>query len=156
MNAMSQLQQSVISRLTATDTVVPSLVPANAVVKWITEDIGDLANAIAKTTGSVGIIGIVLTPGGGKLFEASPTSPISFECPVEIQIQENVTVNRGNAGTKIPVLDLVQFCMRRLHLWSPSNQRANRIALDETPYLLVSEYPVLTYNVRFNFPITIQ
>jgi hypothetical protein len=82
--------------------------------------------------------------------------PISFMCPIEIQIQENVTINRGNSGTKIPVLDIVQFSMRRLHLWSPSKQRINKIELDETPYLLVSEYPVLTYNVRFNAKLTIQ
>jgi hypothetical protein len=155
-NAFSQLQQSVIGRLTATVADVPSLVPANGEIRWITEDIGDLANIIARTVGSLGIIGIVMTPGGGKLFDATATSPISLQCPIEIQIQENVTVNRGNAGTKIPNLDLVQFCMRRLHLWSPTNQRISKIALDETPYLLVSEYPTLTYNVRFNQSLTIQ
>jgi hypothetical protein len=155
MNAFSQLQQSVIGRLTATIADVPSLVPATGQIRWITEDIGDLANIIAKTTGSLGIIGIVMTPGGGKLFDVG-IFPISLTCPIEIQIQENVTVNRGNSGTKIPNLDLVQFCMRRLHLWSPTNQRISKIALDETPYILVSEYPVLTYNVRFNIGLTIQ
>jgi hypothetical protein len=155
MNAFSQLQQEVIGRLTATNADVPSLVPATGEIKWITEDIGDLANIIGRTVGSLGIIGIVMTPGGGKMFEVG-IFPISFMCPIEIQIQENVTINRGNSGTKVPVLDLVQFSMRRLHLWSPSNQRINKIELDETPYLLVSEYPILTYNVRFNAKLTIQ
>jgi hypothetical protein len=155
MNAFSQLQQEVIGRLTATNADVPSLVPATGEIKWITEDIGDLANIIGRTVGSLGIIGIVMTPGGGKMFEVG-IFPISFICPIEIQIQENVTINRGNSGTKVPVLDLVQFSMRRLHLWSPSNQRINKIELDETPYLLVSEYPILTYNVRFNAKLTIQ
>jgi hypothetical protein len=155
MNALSQLQQSIIGRLTATDTGVPSLVPATGKINWITEDIGDLANIIARTVGTLGIIGIVMTPGGGKLF-ATGIFPISFTCPIEIQTQENVTVNRGASGTQIPSLDLVQFCMRRLHLWSPTNQRISKIELDETPYVLVSEYPVLTYNARFNAKITIQ
>jgi hypothetical protein len=155
MNALSQLQQAIIGRLTATDVQVPSLVPATGQVNWITEDIGDLANIIGRTIGTLGIIGIVITPGGGKLFDVG-VFPISFQCPIEIQIQENVTVNRGNAGTKIPALDLVQFCWLRLHLWSPSKQRVSRISADETPFILVSEYPTLTYNVRFNAPITIQ
>jgi hypothetical protein len=155
MNAFSQLQQQVIGRLVADDTGVPSLVPATGEIRWITEDIGDLANIISRITGSLGIIGIVMTPGGGKLFEAG-IFPISFMCPIEIQIQENVTVNRGASGTKIPALDLVQFSMRRLHLWSPTGQRINKIELDETPYVLVSEYPVLTYNVRLNAKLTIQ
>jgi hypothetical protein len=154
MNAMSQLQQQVIGRLTAVD-AVPAPVPASGEITWITEDIGDLANIIQRTTAKLGIVGIVMTPGGGKLFDTG-IFPIAFMCPIEIQTQENVTINRGAAGTQIPSLDLVEFCMRRLHNWSPTNQRVNKIELDETPYLLVSEYPVLTYNVRFNAKLTIQ
>lgn len=154
MNIFSNLQQQVIGRLTATVPDVPALVPANGQINWITEDIGDMAKAIGKLIGSLGIIGIVMTPGGGKLFKMG-IYPISLECPIEIQIQENVTVNRGASGTQIPNLDLVQFCLRRLHLWSPTNQRISRIEADETPYILVSEYPLLTYNVRFNAPITL-
>jgi hypothetical protein len=155
MNVFSQLQQSVIGRLTAAVSTVPAPVPAHGQINWITEDIGDLANIIGRTVGSLGIIGIVMTPGGGRMFALDHEFPISFHCPIEIQIQENVTVNRGAAGTQVPVLDLVQFCMKRLHMWSPTNQRLNRISLDETPYVLVSEYPLLTYNVRFTIPITI-
>ena len=154
MNVLTKLQQSVIGRLTESDTAVPSLVPDNGIVNWITEDIGDLANIIARTVGTLGIIGIVVTPGGGKLFSLG-CYPISFPCIIEVQIQENVTVNRGAAGTQIPALDLLQFVMLRLHLWSPTDQKINRIELDEIPYLLVSETPILTYNVRLRAPITI-
>jgi hypothetical protein len=131
-------------------------VPANGQINWITEDIGDLANIIARAIGKVGIIGIVMTPGSGKPYAVDHKFPISFSCLIEIQMQENVTVNRGDAGTKIPVLDLVQFCMKRIHLWSPTNQRLNAITIDENPFFLVSDYPVLTYNVRFNAGITIS
>jgi hypothetical protein len=155
MNALTKLQQDVIGRLTATVSDVPSLTPATGQVNWITEDIGDFANIIARTIGTLGIIGIVVTPGGGKLFSMG-CYPISFACPIEVQIQENVIVNRGNAGTQIPSLDLLQFVMRRLHLWSPSHQKINRIELDEVPYLLVSETPILTYNVRLSAPLSIQ
>jgi hypothetical protein len=103
----------------------------------------------------VGIIGIVMTPGGGKMFNTGKY-PISFACPIEIQMQENVTVNRGASGTKVSALDMVQFCMLRLHLWSPTDQRINKITLDETPMVLVSESPILTYNIRFNIGLTIQ
>ena len=98
---------------------------------------------------------VLMTPGGPKMYALDNKFPISFACPIEIQLQENVTVNRGAAGTQIPVLDVVQFCMQRLHLWSPSNQKVNAIYLDETPFLLVTETPLLVYNVRFNAPLTI-
>src|SRR5262245_26134805 len=132
MNVFSKLQQQVIGRLTATVTEVPSLVPANGAINWITEDIGDLASNIARLTKSVGIVGIVMTPGGGRMYDVGIV-PISFLCPIEIQVQENVTVNRGDSGTKIAALDLVQFTMLRLHLWSPTGQRITKIQLDDTP-----------------------
>jgi hypothetical protein len=158
MNAMSQLQQQVIGRLTASVADVPSLTPAAGEIMWVTEDKGDLASIIARQIGKMGIVGIVMTPGGQtcKLYDVGMTVPIAFACPIEIQIQENVTVNRGAAGTQISNLDLVQFCMRRLHQWSPSHQRVNKIELDETPYLLVADAPILVYNVRFNAKLTIQ
>jgi hypothetical protein len=151
---LTTLQQAIIGRLTAADPSIPSLVPANGQINWITESIGDLGNIITRTVGKLGIIGIVMTPGGGKLYKAG-IYPISFACTVEIQTQENVTINRGASGTQIASLDLVEFVMQRLHLFSPHHQRADRLELDSVPYLLVSEYPVLTYNVRFSAPITI-
>ena len=154
MNVFSDLQQKIIGRLTVADTQVPSLVPANNQVNWVTEDKGDFANIIARFTKSVGIVGIVLTPGGGKLFDVG-IFPMSFLCPIEIQIQENVTVNRGSAGTNISALDLMEFVMLRLHFWSPNGQRITKIQADETPFIMVSESPLLIYNVRFNAKLTI-
>jgi len=154
MNVFTQLQQEVIGRLTDTVPAVPSLAPANGKINWITEDIGDLAAIINKAVGALGLIGIVMTPGGGKLFRIG-VFPISLVCPISIQIQENVVINRGAAGTQIPSLDLVQFCLKRLHLWSPTNQRIDRIEVDQTPYILVSEHPILTYNVHFISKLTI-
>src|SRR5262245_20738952 len=109
MNVFSDLQQKIIGRLTASVTDVPSLVPqGDKEIQWITEDIGDLSNILGRATKSVGIVGIIMTPGGGKMYDTGIVS-ISFRCPIEIQTQENVTVNRGDAGTKIASLDLVQF-----------------------------------------------
>ena len=154
MSQLTGLQTAIVNRLSAVDPLVPAPVPANGAVTWITENIGDLANAIARTTAKMGIVGIVMTPGGGKLFQAG-VYPISFRCAIEIQTQENVVINRGAAGTQIASLDLIEFVMKRLHLFSPQGHRPDRIALDEVPYLLVSETPILTYNVRFNAPLTI-
>ncbi len=155
MNALSQLQQSIINRLTAVDAAVPSPVPANGQVDWITEDIGDLANVIARAVGKLGIIGIVVTPHG-KVMVTGEGPEIAFHSLVEIQIQENVTINRGASGTQIPALDLVQFVMKRLHWFQRDKQRIRRIVLDEIPFLLVAEVPLLIYNVRFISPIAIQ
>src|SRR5215471_5204878 len=108
---MSQLvgiQNAIIARLTANDPAVPSLAPANGAINWLTEDIGDLANNISKRLGALGIVGIVMTPGGGKVFQAG-VYPAAFRCKIEIQIQENVTINRGASGTQIAALDLLEF-----------------------------------------------
>jgi hypothetical protein len=154
-NAISQLQQAIIGRLTATDAQFPSLTPANGQITWMTEDIGDLLNAVTKVVGSLGIVGVVMTPGGGKMYEAKMTYPITFKCFVEIQILENVTVNRGAAGTQIPMLDLLVFCLQRLHNWSPTGQRINKMMINETPFVLVEQVPILTYNVRFDIGLSV-
>src|SRR5215469_8721427 len=154
MSILANLQQSVIERLTATVPDIPSLVPKNGAITWVAEEKDDLSNIIARAVAKVGIVGIVLTPGGRKLFRMR-IYPIPFLCPLHIQIQENVIVNRGAAGTGIANLDLVEFCMKRLHLWSPTNQRITRIEVDETPYIMVSEAPILAYNVMFFAKITI-
>jgi hypothetical protein len=155
MSKLVNLQNSIIGRLTAVDATVPLLVPANGQVSWITENIGDLGSNIQKAIGKLGIIGIVMTPGGGRLYKPGAFWPISFRCKVEIQIQENVTINRGASGTQIASLDLVEFVMQRLHLFSPQAHRADRLELNEVPYRLVAETPWLVYNVEFNGPMTI-
>jgi|SRR5215471_840997 len=154
MSKFVSLQNAIIARLTASDPAIPSLTPATGQINWITEDIGDLANNITKTLGKLGIIGIVMTPGGGKVYEQG-VYPASIRCTVEIQIWENVTINRGASGTQIASLDLVEFIIARLHLYSPHGHRADRIEIDDVPFNLISATPVLGYSVRFVAPITI-
>src|SRR5215831_19321992 len=154
MSQLVTLQNAIIGRLTAADPLVPSLVPASGQVNWLTENIGDLYNNISKRLGAMGIVGIVMTPGGGKVFQQGVYPP-SFRCTVEVQIQENVTINRGASGTQIASLDLVEFVMKRVHLFSPHRQRADRVELDEVPFKLVTEHPILVYNVNFVAPLTI-
>ncbi len=155
MSAFSDLQGKIAARLAAVDTAIPAPVPANdQPIQFITEIIGDLKNIIDRSVARIGIVGIVLSPSA-KRIGAEHTSPIALKPLIEVQIQENVIVNRSAAGTQVAAFDLVVFCMRRLHLWSPIGQRISRLTLDETPYLLVSEYPILTYNVRVNASLTI-
>ena len=155
MSNLAQLQQSIISRLTAVDNTVPAPVPVNGAIEWITEDRGDFANIIARMTAKLGIVGIVMTPGG-KMIKLGEGPNIEFHTLAEIQIQENVTINRGANGTQVAALTLVEFCIKRLHWWSRDNQRIRRLYLDEIPYLLVSEVPLLVYNVRLIAPLSIQ
>jgi len=154
MSQLVDLQNAIIGRLTAPDATIPSLTPANGQVNWLTENIGDLGNNIAKTIGKMGIIGIVTTPGGGKVFQQGVYPP-AFRCTVEIQIQENVTINRGASGTQIAALDLVEFVIKRLHLFSPHGHRADRVELDEVPFRLITDTPILVYNVNFVAPLTL-
>ena len=155
MSSLRNLQQSIVTRFTEADLSVPSLVPANGQIQWVTEDIGDLANIIARATAKLGLVGIVMTPHG-KLIRLGEGPNIEFHSLVEVQIQENVIINRGAAGTQIAALDLVEFCMKRLHWYKRDKQLIRRIFLDEVPFLLVAEVPLLVYNVRFTAPISIQ
>jgi hypothetical protein len=155
MSKLGDLQQSIIQRLTAQDPDIPLPVPANGTIQWITEDIGDFANIIDRAVGKLGITGIVMTPHG-KLIKLGEGPNIAFHSLVEVQIQENVTINRGASGTQVAALALAEFCMKRLHYWWRDNQKIRRIQLDEIPFLLVAEVPLLVYNVRFTAPISIQ
>jgi hypothetical protein len=152
------LQSKIVNRLTEDDAAVPAPAPANGAITWITEIKGDLKNLIDRSLGKQGICAIVLTPGGNKLRVRDPkTGVISLVCPVQIQIQESVTINQGSTGTKIPALELVEFVMKRLNYYELSpGQRITRVELDEVPYTLVTEYPILTYDVWFNAPVTLQ
>lgn len=164
-NEFLNLQAAAITRLTATDAAVPPPTPANGSITWLTEIIGDLANKVAQATAKLGICGIVLTPGGkaSKMFNAE-TGQISLGCPLLIQIQENAMINQGATGTHIHALDLVKFCMKRLHFFDPQRKNvsdrgkrsASVITLDPMPYELVQDTPILVYDVRFIAPITIQ
>jgi hypothetical protein len=154
MSQLVGLQNAIIGRLTAVDPTVPAPVPVNGQVQWITENIGDLGFNIARLTGHVGIVGIVTTPGGGKLYKTG-IYPIEFRCTVEIQLQENVTINRGASGTQIASLTLVEFIMQRVHLFSPHGHRADRIELASVPFKMVTDHPILVYNVNFTAPLVI-
>jgi hypothetical protein len=154
MSQLVGLQNAIIGRLTMADPNIPSLVPHAGQINWMTENIGDLGSNIAKVIGQMGIVGIVTTPGGGKVFQQG-IYPAAFRCTVEIQLQENVTINRGAAGTQIASLDLLEFVIKRLHLFSPHGHKSDRVELDETPFHLVADTPLLVYNVRFVAPITL-
>jgi len=154
MSQLVNLQNAIIARLTASDPAVPALTPANGQISWITENIGDLYNNISKRLGALGLVGTVMTPGGGKTFQQG-VYPAAFQCTIEVQIQENVTINRGASGTQIASLDLVEFVIKRLHLFSPQHHRADRIELAEVPYKLVADTPILVYNVNFVAPLTL-
>lgn len=154
------LQQKILTRLTEEDEKIPAPTPANdKTVTWMTEIIGDLVNEVQKGLVKHGIVGTVLTPGGDRLKLRDPdTGQLALSNPIVIEIQENVTINRGAAGTQIAALTLVEFCMKRLNLFDltkGANTRLTKVTLDPKPYELVEIAPLLIYHVRANAPITL-
>jgi hypothetical protein len=122
------------------------------------ERIGDLLSKLTAAISKVGVFLVVLTPVG--TLRDPKARAIDLVAPLHVQIQENVLFNQGANGTKVSALALVSFVMRKLHFWTPQlypgSSRATRSELDKTPFVLVTEDPILTYNVRLNVPINLS
>lgn len=143
------LQNSVLARLQAIDASVPAPAAAHGAITWLSEVKGDVASKLAKAIGSLGIVGVVLTPTA--LMVDPNGEDLGMYAPVLIQIQENVIINQGASGTQIPALRLVSFVMKRLQNFchniyngSPATQR---LRLDPKPFVLIKDDAPLTYNV---------
>ena len=163
-NEFFDLQTAIKNRLTATDAAVPAPAPVNGTVTWLTEIVGDLASEVAKALGAIGISGLIVTPGGDRTQLRDPEAGrIDLVCPVIIQIEEDVLTNQGPQGTKIHALDLVKFCMKRIHFWDPKRASASDrnklsptiVTLHSTPFERVSDNPTLIYHVFVNAPLAI-
>lgn len=143
------LQNAVLARLEAVDAAVPAPVPAAGAVTYLNEQKGDIANLLARAIGKIGIAVVVLTP---TALMADPESEdLSMFAPVLIQIQENVLINQGANGTKIPALRLVSFVMKRLqgwchHLYGGATD-TQRLRLHPKPFVLIRDDNPITYNV---------
>lgn len=146
---LTLLQARVVAYLASDGYFTPAL-PAPPIT-LLSEQIGDIVNEIERLIGSIGIIGIVITPVGRGM--DSDKRPIDFEVPLVIQFQEDVTNNRQSAGgTGKPALGAVCRTMELLHWWDPlvmtGSAKIFRLRLAAVPYELVDQTPVLTYNVN--------
>lgn len=144
------LQNAVTARLAAVDAAIPIPVSANnKPVPFLSEQKGDIAAMLAKAVNSLGIGVVVLTPAALMIDPSVPD--LGMYAPVLIQIQENVMINQGVNGTKIPALRLVSFVMKRLQGWHhmlyASDPAQQRLFLDPKPFVLIRDEPPLTYNV---------
>jgi hypothetical protein len=144
------LQNLVTARLAAVDASIPAPVPANDVpVSYLSEQMGDIATMLQRAINSIGIGVVILTPTALLI---DPTTPdLGMYAPVLVQIQENVLINQGASGTKIPALRLVSFVMKRLQGWPhmlyAGDADNQRLLLDPKPFVLIRDEPPLTYNV---------
>lgn len=143
------LQNLVTARLAATDASIPAPVAAHGSVQYISEQKGDIVTLLQTAINNIGIGVVILTPTA--LMIDPETEAFAMRAPIIIQVQENVIVNRGAAGTQIPALRLVSFIMRRLQGWPhmlyPGDQDLQRLTLDPKPFVLIRDEPPLTYNV---------
>jgi hypothetical protein len=144
------LQNRVTARLEATDDSIPAPVPANGnPVPYLSEQKGDIATKIQAALNGLGIGVIILTPTALMIDPSAPD--LGMYAPVLVQVQENVLINQGANGTKIPALRLVSFIMKRLQGWShqlyAGSQNGQRLRLDTKPFVLIKDGSPLTYNV---------
>ncbi len=160
-----QLQDKVVTRLQAfkdpENAALPffSTTANDKVIPIFSERIGDLATKLATALNALGIGLIVLTPTA-KLQDPTTPGDWTLECPVLIQIQENVFLNQSNTGTKVAAIDAVRAVMKALHFWShdinPGPPQEARLLLDDPPFLLIKEEPTLTYNVALIAPLDVS
>ncbi len=150
------LQANVVSRLTATIASIPAPDPANGKpVPFLSEIKGDIVNQVQKAVNALGLGVVVLTPTA--LMLEPGTFSLDMRTPVLVQVQENVVINQGASGTKIPALRMVSFIMRRLQGWPHmlylGDASEQRLLLDPKPFVLIKDDSPLTYNVAAIAPI---
>lgn len=161
----TQLQSKAVARLEAIDAKdahqqsVPWPTSANGLaIPVLSEAKGDLATLIQTATSSLGICMIVLTPTAEGFDPNAPS--LSMNSPLVVQIQEFVTTNQGNSGTKVAALTLVAFVLKRLHWWAhgvyAGSPRSQLLKAQARPFLFITDTPELTYNVAFNAPLNLN
>jgi hypothetical protein len=122
------------------------------------ERIGDLGNKIDRALGTgLGIAVVVMTPVSQL---RDPDQPgLDLLALVKVQIQENVTLNRGNSGTKVSAMKVRNMAMRAIHHWPhllyTFADKLQRVQLEKIPYVLVKTDP-LVYDVDATTPLNLS
>lgn len=141
LDLLADLQDAIAQRLSAEDYFAgPLPVPV------LTEDIGDLENAIQQRVNQLGVCVLVLTP------ELQPgAEPNSGQVDVRLTVSEKVVVNRSASGTGKRASAVALAAVALLQDWRPRDLwtplRMLRVAVKETKPLLVYEVTLRTWTI---------
>jgi hypothetical protein len=107
-------------------------------VAILTEAKGNVVAEIEKAIAKLGICCVVLTPDAQVRGGSSP-GPYLSPINVVVEVSENVLINNGPTGTKLPASVLAENVLEILH-------EANRLLQD--PPLPPSQYPLTGTRIR--------
>jgi hypothetical protein len=115
--------------------------------RWVYEQLEDISAQIQQATLKVGGWCLVTTLTGGSRVQDCTEGLYLDNLSLTVAVGENVSLNRGPAGTKIPVTRQVEQVARALH----ASQIDSTNVLNFLDFGIVTgrERGIMLYNVRF-------
>lgn len=128
-------------------------------IEVLDERVGDIQNKIGRSLGAgLGIVVVVLTPVA-QLRDVMQRG-LDMIALVKVQVQENVTLNRGASGTQVSAMKVRNMIMRAIHHWShglyAGPASTQRVELEKIPFVLVATDPFLVYDVDGTAPMNLS
>ena len=117
-------------------------------VEPLTENLGDINNQIKIALSKLGVSVLVLTPGAEGESTNAP-GPILNPVNLVVAIFENVLLNRGERGTKVPAAEFAEYIAWLLHYPNHAATRQDDFPLTFRRIRLVPDKTLLVYNVEF-------
>jgi len=108
------------------------------------EKLKNIENIIARAMAKLGISCVVLTPGAESSAPNAP-GPYCDNIRVVVEVAENVTINQGRSGTRLPASDVAEFVANTLHLHSWTTGKT----LTFSALRLVPDEALIVYHVEF-------
>jgi len=143
-SVLEELQTAAVARLASSRALAP--------VKVLHERIGNIEaiveNALARATG---LVAIVMTASARSSSPSSP-GPRLDSVTLVVEVIENVALNAGPAGTRIPASFVAEqaAALLHLHLWAPGRTLCFE-AIDLRP----NDAGLLVYAVSFSTSATL-
>ena len=152
MSVLKSIQQTVHDRLVAD--------PFFTNIPVITENIGDIENAIQTAIAKLGVCAIVVTPTATTSFPDT-LSPYFDNIRIIVRVVEKVLLNRSAHGTNKSASDVAEMVAALLHNYEPTGVSEN-LFLDNPSITIANSGAtgLLSYDVRLKtaagFELTID
>ncbi len=139
MSVLLSIQAQALAALQADESLRP--------IKLISRRKHNIKNEILTTLGKVGICALVLTPSS-RVRNTNAPGPMLDPVLLFVDVIENVIINQGGSGSKIPAEDVAERIAWRLHSANhPARHDPHTFICEDIEE--ISDDTFLAYRVKF-------